>query len=189
MLKNLGYPYDNKYFVNGVSCLIMLPMMCVKKIERLKIVSLVAVLSMVIFTITVIVAFSLEMQTNGVAIGFSLFPYDFKLLSAFGSFPTLLLAYNWQFNLFPVYKGMKSISDRNIMIVCTIGMTFALTFYLLVGILGYALYGKDVATNFLKVVTEEKFGTFGFYLLNVSFYCSTVLTTPLVFFGARNNFI
>ena len=68
-------------------------------------------------------------------------------------------------------------------------MTFALKFYLLVGILGYALYGEGVATNFLKVVTEEKFGTFGFYLLNISFYCSTVLTTPLVYFGARNNFI
>ena len=95
MLKNLGYPFDNKYFVNGVSCIIMLPMMCVKKIERLKIVSLVAVLSMVIFTITVIVAFSLEMKTNGVATGFSLMPYDFKFLNAFGSFPTLLLAYNW----------------------------------------------------------------------------------------------
>lgn len=44
-----------------------------------------------------------------------MFPKHFSFERAFAAFPTLLLAYNWEFNLFPVYKGMLKPSDRGIM--------------------------------------------------------------------------
>lgn len=75
------------------------------------------------------------------------------------------------------------------MIVCSLGMSFATVFYLLVGMMGFAIFGKEIQTNFLMVVTPENIGRVGFIILNLTFYISTVLTTPLVFFGARNNFL
>lgn len=69
------------------------------------------------------------------------------------------------------------------------GMLIATVFYVFVGIMGFGIYGNDTESNFLKMVTVEKIHQIPYLLLNGTFYLSTVLTTPLVFYGARNNFL
>lgn len=58
--------------------------------------------------------------------------------------PTLLLAYNWQFNLFPIFKGMEGPTDIKMTYAMFTGYSMASFLYLCVGILGYATYGNDV---------------------------------------------
>ncbi|CAD8138964.1 unnamed protein product [Paramecium pentaurelia] len=184
-----GEWYTQRVFLSSISALIMIPMMIIKKIEKLKFAGVTAICAMSLFCITLITSFISTMKNDGLAVGFNILPYDFTFIKAFGAFPTLLLAYNWEFNLFPVAKGMDKPNDKKVMKACSFGMIIATFFYLMVGIMGCAIYGKDSQTNFLASVTKEKMGDIQFYLLNGSFYISTVLTTPLVFFGARNNFL
>lgn len=120
-----------------------MPMMIIKKIERLKFAGITAVTAMIVFTLTLITSFITTSKNEGFAIGFTWLPYDFKFIKAFGAFPTLLLAYNWEFNLFPVYKGVDKPNDKKVMKSCYLGMGIATFFYLMVGIMGCAIYGKD----------------------------------------------
>lgn len=69
------------------------------------------------------------------------------------------------------------------------GMFISTLFYLIVGIFGYGIFGSEMESNFLKMAKKDKIGQVPFFILNLSFYISTVLTTPLVFYGARNNFL
>lgn len=116
-------------------------------------------------------------------------PSEFSIPKALGAFPTLLLAFNWQFNMFPVYKGLLNTSDKRFMIVSYTGMSIATVSYLIVGTFGYGIYGNNITSNFLEKATMDRLGRATYLILNGSFYLSTVLTTPLVFYGARNNFI
>lgn len=121
----------------------MIPMMVIKKIEKLKFAGVTAICAMSLFCITLITSFIITMKNDGLATGFTILPYDFTFIKAFGAFPTLLLAYNWEFNLFPVAKGMDKPNDKKVMKACSFGMIVATFFYLMVGIMGCAIYGKD----------------------------------------------
>lgn len=55
----------------------MLPMMCIKKIEKLKFAGITAIIAMTIFVISLITSFINTMKNDGFAIGFTLLPYDF----------------------------------------------------------------------------------------------------------------
>lgn len=68
-------------------------------------------------------------------------------------------------------------------------MAMATTCYFIVMLNGYALFGEKTTTNLLKQITPEIVSLPAFYILNGAFYLSTLLTTPLVFYGARNNFL
>jgi len=57
------------------------------------------------------------------------------------SLPTILLAFNWQFNLFPIYKGMINTGDRKMFFAIIVGYSMAAFLYIIVGTLGFATYG------------------------------------------------
>lgn len=54
---------------------------------------------------------------------------------------------------------MHKPTDKKVMKSCYIGMITATCFYLLVGIMGCAIYGEKTETNFLASTTKEKMGT------------------------------
>lgn len=104
--------------------------------------SLTAILSISTFTVLVIYNFFRIEETPE---GFSFWlPDKFDLKSALAALPTIILAYNWQFNLFPIYKGMEDTSDRKMLLAFICGYSMATVLYLTVGILGYATYGYNV---------------------------------------------
>jgi len=51
---------------------------------------------------------------------------------------------------------MAKPTDSNLFTSCYFGMGISTTFYLVVGILGYAIYGGVIDSNFLEKVTPEK---------------------------------
>ena len=63
--------------------------------------------------------------------------------------PNLMLALSYQVNMFPIYKGMKNVTDRKYALASLAGLAFCVFCYLLVGILGYDYSGSKVEANFL----------------------------------------
>lgn len=80
------------------------------------------------------------------------YPVEFNFYSAFVSLPTLILAYTWQYNLYPIFKGMKVPTDANLMVCTTLSHIGGFSIYMTVGLLGYATYGQKVVTNYLEVI-------------------------------------
>lgn len=76
------------------------------------------------------------------------------------------------------------------MMVCTVlSHIGGFSIYMIVGLLGYATYGQQVVTNYLEVIEVDSVGETMYLILNITFVLSTTLTQPLIFFGARKNFI
>jgi hypothetical protein len=72
-----------------------------------------------------------------------------------------------------------------------VGVCACAYFYILVGIMGYCLIDGIVA-NFLEVFDthfHEKPNAPLFYIANAGFLVSVTFSFPIMFFGARNNFI
>jgi len=94
--------------------LLIMPLLVVKSIEKLKFVSLVAILSIASFTIILIYNFFRNVSENTLPPYDELgvwFPRDFNLFKALAAFPSAILAFNWHFNMFPIYKGMARVTD------------------------------------------------------------------------------
>lgn len=75
-------------------------------------------------------------------------PSDFNFKSAFASLPTVILASDWQFNMFSIYKGMSDSSDYKMKKASIYGNTAGFFLFSAVGILGFATYGKNVIIHF-----------------------------------------
>jgi amino acid permease len=61
--------------------------------------------------------------------------------------------------------------------------------YLLVGNIGYALYGQKAQANFLLNLDPENINKVLYFGMNIGFLTSVFFSFPVMFFGARNNFI
>lgn len=62
-------------------------------------------------------------------------------------------------------------------------------FYFLVGSIGYCIYGREVKGNFLLNFDKNDINEGLFIILNFGFLVSVFFSFPVMFFGARNNFI
>lgn len=167
------------------------PLTLVSKMEKLKYMALSGVAGIVIFMIS-FVAFFLyavldENEANNPAYNMKLFP-DHGL-EALASVPTLLLALNFQMNFFPIFKGMKNVTDKKMSMAALAGIGFCVCSYLLVGLLGYAYAGKEAKANFLTTLDYNKLPHGFFFIINFFFLISIYFAFPIMFFGCRNNFI
>lgn len=70
-----------------------------------------------------------------------------------------------------------------------VGLGTVAFFYILVGNVGYAMYGSNVQTNFLLNLKIDDLNDFLFFSMNGGFLISVFFSLPVMFFGARNNFI
>jgi len=104
----------DRRFLTVVVAILIMPLLVVKSIEKLKFVSLVAILSIASFTTILIYNFFKNISDNSLPpydeLGVFL-PRDFNIFKALASFPSAILAFNWHFNMFPIYKGMARVTD------------------------------------------------------------------------------
>ena len=64
--------------------------------------------------------------------------------------PNILFALSYQMNFFPVFKGMQNATDKRFNRSVFAAITFSAISYLMIGILGYDLYGNNIEPNFLQ---------------------------------------
>lgn len=63
--------------------------------------------------------------------------------------PNIILAFDYQMNFFPIYKGLRNATDSKMKIASIIGLGSCAASYLIVGLIGYSLSGQNVQANFL----------------------------------------
>ena len=110
--------------------------------------------------------------------------------------PNLMLAFGYHMNFFPIFKGeldiyagLKDSRDEKMTKASIFGILGCAFFYFLVGNIGYCLYGRSVKGNFLLAFKKGSINEGLFILLNFGFLVSVFFSFPVMFFGARNNFI
>lgn len=99
-----------------------------------------------IFVITFVVFYitaSLDSDTNNNPKGnIRMFPENW--FEAAASVPNVLLSVAFQLNFFPIYKGMRDVTDKKMAKAVACGMSFCVCCYLLLGIMGYHYVGNNV---------------------------------------------
>ena len=67
------------------------------------------------------------------------FPTDW--FKAAAAVPNVLLALSYQMNFFPIFKGMRKVSDSRMSRAVLVGVVFCTLAYLMIGIMGYDYVG------------------------------------------------
>ena len=103
--------------------------------------------------------------------------------------PNIMLALSYQMNFFPIYKGMKEARDDKMTKASLSGLLACSFFYILVGNMGACRYGRGTQGNFLLNFQRGDISESLYILMNGGFLISVFFSFPVMFFGARNNFI
>ena len=161
------------------------------KMEKLKFMAFIGVTGICIFMLAFVIFYIMAAvdtdPANNPVGGMNLFPSNW--FKAAAAVPNLMLALSYQVNMFPIFKGMKNVTDRKYARASMAGLAFCILSYLLVGILGYNYAGQDISANFLKSLEYGRVNDFFYFTINIFFLTSVFCAFPIMFFGCRNNFI
>ena len=80
-------------------------------------------------------------------------------------------------------------TEKRIMKMSRVGLTFPLVFYTLVGFFGYSVYTDKTESNFLNSFLPDKVGVYLYVFTYISIIMAVVMTYPLYFFEARNTWL
>ena len=168
-------------------------------VESLKKIAYLGILSISIFTISIFILFFYKGYYNLIDSNLNkkfFFP-NCNMMDAFQSMPTVFLAFTFQFNVFPIYFSLKN-RNRNEMIKATrIGVEFCFLIFLIIGIVGFSMYGlrmdntilKELNNDMIKYRNKDSFIKFLIIFINISFIISTLTCFPINFLSLKENFI
>lgn len=149
------------------------------------------VAGIIIFIVTFLVFFILSLfdsdPNNNPAGSMRMFPSSW--LAAAATVPNVLLSVAFHLNFFPIFKGMKAVSDKRMSRAVIAAMMFVVFSYLVVGITGYYYVGNGVSANFLESLQYDRISKPFFFIINFSFLISIFFAFCLMFFSCRDNFI
>jgi|JI6StandDraft_1071083.scaffolds.fasta_scaffold373203_2 amino acid permease len=136
--------FTQEWFLVLLLALMETPLTLVSKMEKLKFMALCGVVGISLFMISFVVFFITatldDNPANQPAGNMQSFPNDW--LGGLAAIPNLLLALNYQMNFFPIFKGMKNVTDRKMSSATLVGISFCVVSYVLVGVLGYDYVGE-----------------------------------------------
>ena len=188
----------HNFFYILIGSLIMLPFIFVKKISSLKKVAYLGVIFVLIFTITISVLLFYKSASNKLDQNITwdyLLP-DTTFKDAFHIMPTVFIAFLFQFNVFPIYYSMKKRNMKTIMKATRIGVGYSLIMFLIVGIIGFLLYGDAIKDTILDNLSEDMLQRNNNVLIVVliiiicfSFVITCLTSFPVLFFSLRVNYI
>ena len=116
---------------------------------------------------------------------------------AFHAVPTVFLAFLFQFNVFPIYLSLKHKNMESMMKATKIGVGYSLIFFLIVGIIGFLLYGFNMEDTILNSFNDDMIkykNTSTFIKVLIIIICVSFVTTcltsfPILFLSLKENFI
>ena len=176
-----------KYIWIVLIWMLILPFVFYKNFDRLKFVSILSTTSIIIYFLLTLYNFFKKWANNDLAENINILPnYTFDFKQGMGSFPSVFLAYTFQYNFFPVYKTIRDVNDKKMMWIVFAALTLVFLIYSLVGLCGYLSYGDKISTNFLESITIKDIGPIFYYILLIAFSTAVSFSVPLFFFGCRN---
>ena len=116
---------------------------------------------------------------------------------AFNAIPSVFLAFLFQFNVFPIYLSLKEKNLDSMMKATKIGVGYSLFIFLIVGIIGFLLYGVNMNETLLECLSQDMtkfrnisgFIKFLIIIISVSFVTTCLTSFPILFLSLRENFI
>ena len=116
---------------------------------------------------------------------------------AFHAIPSVFLAFLFQFNVFPIYLSLKEKNLDSMMKATKIGVGYSLSIFLIVGIIGFLLYGLNMNETLLECLSQDMtkfrnisgFIKFLIIIISISFVTTCLTSFPILFLSLRENFI
>ena len=191
----------------------------IKNISSLKKVSYIGVIAVLAFVIllTVLLLYKTiasELDSN---VSWKFLLPDCSFPQAFQAVPTVFIAFLFQFNVFPIYYSLKNRSMRAMFRATKIGVIASLVIFLLVGIIGFLLYGffdNYDEENYQEIYGEKNNGSATYdtildklnddmilykgnnvfvviiiIIICVSFIITCLASFPILFLSLRANYI
>ena len=148
--------YTSEIFVVLIFAVLLAPFTLVKKIEKLKFMAFLGVAGISIFVVALVINFFVELSQSNwdVQVELHAFPTDWG--NAVAALPNIMLALAYQMNFFPIFKGMRNSCDAKMKKASLAGTGACCLFYIVVGMIGYALYGSNAPANFLIALDKDK---------------------------------
>lgn len=137
-----------------------------------------------------------------------LVPFDKKILFPHGewyemlaSTPTVILAFTFQFNLFPIYFSMKDKTPEKLMTATYRGVIMCGLIYIVVGILSYLMYGDLMSEgsilqsllldlkSYYQGLNQNSYMVVVLMICSAAFLTSSTMSIPLMFLSLKKNLL
>ena len=166
----------------GISAILVLPFIFASSLSNLRRVSIAAMTAAILFTTSIIVKATIVLGDRTS----SDIPKHLNATvpQAFTGVNSIFLAFTFQFNFFPIFKSLRHPTNKRMKTATFFGLFLVLILYLKIAIGGYILFGDDT-DNLLRKFTRNNLGRGVYELVNISFLVSSILTWPMVFYGAK----
>jgi amino acid permease len=191
----------------------------IKNISSLKKVSYIGVIAVLAFVIllTVLLLYKTIASKLDSDVSWKFLLPDCSFPQAFQAVPTVFIAFLFQFNVFPIYYSLKNRSMRAMFRATKIGVIASLVIFLLVGIIGFLLYGffdNYDEENYQEIYGEKNNGSATYdtildklnddmilykgnnvfvviiiIIICVSFIITCLASFPILFLSLRANYI
>jgi amino acid permease len=191
----------------------------IKNISSLKKVSYIGVIAVLAFVIllTVLLLYKTIASELDSDVSWKFLLPDCSFPQAFQAVPTVFIAFLFQFNVFPIYYSLKNRSMRAMFRATKIGVIASLVIFLLVGIVGFLLYGffdNYDEENYQEIYGEKNNGSATYdtildklnddmilykgnnvfvviiiIIICVSFIITCLASFPILFLSLRANYI
>jgi len=156
-----------------------------KSLDKLAFLNLIKICCITIFTVITIGFFLVSAFEGTIAQDIKILPTFEDPVSIIACIPQVILAYNFLFNQFSIYKSMKKPQDSSMRKAVMSAMIVTAGLFLTISMSGYAVFGSST-DNILQNFTLQKLGSPIFLLLNVSFMIFSLMTFPPTYFSPRN---
>ena len=189
----------HNFFYILICGVIMICFIFIKNISSLKKVAYLGVLAVLIFSISLLILLIYKKSSKYLDSGMSwkfLFP-NCTITEAFKAVPTVFLAFLFQFNVFPIYQSLRNRNMKSMMKAANIGIGFSFIIFLIVGIIGFLLYGLSMEDTILNSFSDDmvKYRSVSTFIkiliiiICISFVTTCLTSFPILFLSLRENFI
>ena len=189
----------HNYIYIFLGAIIMMFFIFIKNVSSLKKVAYLGVLSCLIFAIALSILLLYKSIGNYLDNDLDwdyLFP-NCTFTEAFHAAPTVFVAFLFQFSVFPIYYSMKHRSMQSMLKATRIGVGFSLLIFLIVGTVGFLLYGFEMDDTILESLADDMklyrdsniFIIILIIIICITFIITCLTSFPILFLSLRVNFI
>ena len=194
------YWYFSPNMLVVIIWIILSPLMFKKTIHEMNITNYIGVFCAynLIISLFVLFVYKLKFENSinfsGIEIYSTKISWIEKIMALCGLIDTFL----YQFNLFNIYVGLKNRSSKKMRKLCFLAVFSACILDIIAGILGYIMYVKRIDNIIIEIIREEFILylrkkqyviSLFLFLLIISFLLGGLFSIPLLFFGAKENYL
>ena len=179
--------------------LIMIFFIFIKNISSLKKVAYLGIFAVLVFSISLIILLGYKSGSNYLDsnANWEFFFPNCSFSEAFKAIPTVFLAFLFQFNVFPIYLSLRNRNMKSMMKATKYGVGFTLIIFLIIGIIGFLLYGLSMEETILNSFSDDmikfkdisRFIKILIIIICVSFVTTCLTSFPILFLSLRENYI